>query len=80
MIKVLFFITCSLFLFSACSKPAPGLSADQKILLDSLFLQQVELINPELDSLCEDERQKTFRSLVDSIAAQRIDEIYQIIN
>ena len=63
-----------------CSGPAPGLSYEQEILMDSLYLQEVELLQPQMDSLCDVMREESFRSLVDSISQQRLREIYQIID
>ena len=70
----------ALALLMACSSPPPGLSSTEEILLDSLYNQEIELLSSVMDSLCEAEKERVFRSLVDSIAQQRLSEIYQIID
>ena len=75
MVIFLFILLCT-----ACSSPPPGLSSEEYIVLDSLYTQEIELLSSVMDSLCAEEKERIFKSLVDSIAQQRLSEIYQIID
>jgi len=73
--KSLLGIFCLIFLVS-CTEEAPlTLSADDRKLIDSLYIKQVNELKPEIDSLCELNFDKRVANLVDSILQERQVEI-----
>ena len=73
---ILILITCISY---SCSKEPNGLSVADRMLVDSLFNTEKELMETELDSICKAEKVRIFKKAVDSISRQRIAEINQIL-
>jgi len=73
----IFFVGSLALLFLAlpsCEEQAPRLRSPQRKLIDSLYTKQVELLKPELDSICEESRQARIDFAVDSIMTLRLAE------
>ncbi len=65
-----------LFWIIGCTPEAPPtINAEDRKLIDSLYLKQVEMRKPELDSLCNLTFDVRVRSIVDSVLAERQEEI-----
>lgn len=64
-----------LFLASCTEPPPPSLnSADRKV-ADSIYRDSINYLKPLIDSLCELNFEENVQATVDSIMAQRLEEI-----
>lgn len=78
--RFIFFISMLIWFGISCADSPKGISAADRVVIDSLFNVEKDLIQVELDSLCNLKRERLFKQSVDSISRQRIAEINQIIN
>ena len=70
-IAVLAFLLSSLLL-NGCTEPAPvSLSSEDRAIVDTLYSQQVQVLRPQLDSLCEAIFDEEVRKAVDSMLVVR---------
>ncbi len=52
----------------ACAEEAPvSLDQEARVLIDTMYIQEVRVLRPELDSLCELEFEDRVAELVDSL-------------
>ncbi len=66
----------SLLLFGSCTEPPiPSLNAKDRSLVDSLYKDTINLLLPQLDSICDLEFDARVAAAVDSMMKKRISEI-----
>ncbi len=69
-----FFIIAAVFLLGSCGND-PGtqvrLSSEERRLVDTMFLEQVKIAAPILDSICDSRFEREVRAAVDSIVKVR---------
>ena len=63
------------FAFGCTPEAPPTIDAEDRKLIDSLYLQQVEIKKPTLDSICERNFDRRVQSAVDSVLSERQQEI-----
>lgn len=75
---IIFLLMC--FSLNSClEQPKVKLLKSDEDYIDSIFSNSIEGLRSQVDSLCEEEREKLFPLLVDSIVAKRLEEIDFII-
>lgn len=74
--RVIFQLSGVVLLFlNACSEPPPlKLTLQQRDMVDTIYLQKVQTLGPQLDSLCLVNREARLKKAVDSILAIRRSE------
>ena len=79
-IKYIFLlITCIYIGASSCTDEIRPLSKAEMNIIDTLYINETELLKVELDSLCKLEYDKVYKQSVDSIKAVRLKEIKSIL-
>lgn len=76
--RVIVFFLLLLFL-STCGGKSNGeakvrLSSNERALMDSLYIKQIEVLRPMWDSLCEVRHESSVARAVDSLIAIRLEE------
>lgn len=64
-----------LFLASCTEPPPPSLSSQDRKIADSLYRDSINYLKPVMDSLCDLNFDKNVQATVDSIMAERLEEI-----
>jgi hypothetical protein len=74
--RVVFLLSwTALPVLNACSEPPPlKLTLQQRDMVDTIYLQKVQTLGPQLDSLCLVNRETRLKNAVDSILAIRRSE------
>ncbi|MBR9922773.1 MAG: hypothetical protein GYB31_18230 [Bacteroidetes bacterium] len=74
--KYLIFVSLSCLVLAACTEePPPTLGPKDIKIVDSLYQEQVLLLKPEMDSICDLRQDSILRRAVDSMLTQREEEI-----
>lgn len=77
---MLMLFACSSLFYSCLEEPKVKLSQTDNEIIDSIFSYSIDSLRDQLDSLCLNERDKLFNTLVDSITQKRLAEIETIYN
>jgi hypothetical protein len=64
-----------LFLASCTEPPPPSLSSKDRKFADSLYRDSINFLKPVIDSICELNFDENVQATVDSIMAERLEEI-----
>lgn len=78
----IFIIICTLFLVASCSTEAPKLklNKEERTYIDSMYSQQIPVLDSIMDSICIDIRIRDYQRIKDSLIDIRIKEIEAIRN
>lgn len=69
-----------LLLANACEEDPAFLLASQRTRIDTISANQIKLLRPELDSLCDEQFDALIKQAQDSIMETRMKEIKKILN
>jgi PBP1b-binding outer membrane lipoprotein LpoB len=75
-------LICSLLFIASCSTEAPKLklNKDERTFIDSMYSQQIPVLDSLMDSICLDFRKRDYQRIKDSLIDIRIKEIEAIKN
>ena len=64
----------AMFLFACEEQPLPALTGSQREMIDTFYLQRVEVLRPKLDSICNANFDANVKRAVDSLIKVRKEE------
>jgi hypothetical protein len=68
-------LICSILIWSGCEEqPPPSLTNSQRELIDTLYLREISVIRPQLDSTCDANFAANVQLAVDSLIKVRREE------
>ena len=76
---IILLIACIYMGSSSCTDEIRPLSKAEMNMIDTLYINETELLKVELDSLCKLEYDRVYKQSVDSIKAVRLKEIKSIL-
>ena len=78
-IKILVLLILGSSLFTSC-KDDITFAAENKTMIDTMFLNRKHIMEDEIDSLCLERNEQFYQDAIDSIMAARISEIETRLN